>query len=1015
MADLIQLPFRAGIDEGTSPKQLPSGTLKRGENCYQDKTGRVRKRAGTTAHSAGAIGTGRRFVSRGKDLTLDDGTNLRNLDVSGYTSTNDRVSPLRVTRRPLFDTAKTPTLADVAISGNLLISVYREANVTSAGPIFAKVEHRTSGAVLLPITHVSTSAAGQWPRVLVYNGKGLILFQSGTQISYVEINLSTFAVSAQGNLLGLASPTSAGAHFDAVVVDTDLYVAFTNTNGGTFFEVVRLNTSYAIQATSATLAITPRAICLFATAGEYVHLTYSDAGTKLRTFNITTLTNVAGPTNVGSGPDFTFCRRQSATEVLVGWCVNSSSGGTQESLTTQVFNATTHAAVSGTLRKTWGLYAPTKPWVSNGRTYVAAVALSHAYYAASGEAREIPKPSVVVVEVRTNAVTSFTPPHRLAARLENLTGWYSREIINHGSPSGYVGHVANTPQDADGATYVAAAYRAIEPYGYTAIGIGFNLYKIEPADVSRSVAVGNSAVLAGGLPSAFDGTTLAPLGFTLAPIIISSTNPGGTTQAAGTYQYYAVYEWRSQDGVLHRSHPGPVFSVTLGAAGGVSLTITNASLDHHLPDSATAFATSGNPVIVAIYRTEANGDTFYRLTNEPLSLVQVSDPTAATFTLDVSRSDGKVNLVADTWAIPLASRPELYTEGPAELEDNPPPAFIAQCVHRGRLCGIASDRRTFCASKDQSEDAGIFPGFNVALTLAFDEDKTCLLSLDERIAVFAENGIDIIEGLGPDVQGQNNDWRVYRVQTDLGCNEPRSLVAVPQGILYQSRRGIELLSRALEVVYVGAAVEDTLATYPTITSATLIAGEQQVRFTCTTTDGASGRVLVFDYGRNAWYVWDYLVGTAFVDSAVINNEYRLLKSNGQVYTEDLTDCLDGSAYVPMLVEVPVYPGGAASWHRLKDVGLVGQVVSACDLTLAFARTSSTEQQKTFQLSGGTFESVKVTMKYQKSQAYSVTIVDASPTAGGAVVATGQGPVLDLLSLYVQRKGGTPRLRQERKG
>jgi hypothetical protein len=47
MGELIQLPFRAGIDEGTNPKQLPPGTLQVGTNIRQDKAGRIRKRFGS--------------------------------------------------------------------------------------------------------------------------------------------------------------------------------------------------------------------------------------------------------------------------------------------------------------------------------------------------------------------------------------------------------------------------------------------------------------------------------------------------------------------------------------------------------------------------------------------------------------------------------------------------------------------------------------------------------------------------------------------------------------------------------------------------------------------------------------------------------------------------------------------------------------------------------------------------------------------------------------------------------
>ncbi len=42
MAELIQLPFRAGVDEGTDPKQLPPGTLKVGKNCVASNSKTVK-------------------------------------------------------------------------------------------------------------------------------------------------------------------------------------------------------------------------------------------------------------------------------------------------------------------------------------------------------------------------------------------------------------------------------------------------------------------------------------------------------------------------------------------------------------------------------------------------------------------------------------------------------------------------------------------------------------------------------------------------------------------------------------------------------------------------------------------------------------------------------------------------------------------------------------------------------------------------------------------------------------
>src|SRR5690606_21023628 len=54
-------------------------------------------------------------------------------------------------------------------------------------------------------------------------------------------------------------------------------------------------------------------------------------------------------------------------------------------------------------------------------------------------------------------------------------------------------------------------------------------------------------------------------------------------------------------------------------------------------------------------------------------------------------------------------------------------------------------------------------------------------------------------------------------------------------------------------VAVGHAVEDKLALYPVITSATYLPNDQQARFTCNDSEGSDGIVLIYDVTWREWF------------------------------------------------------------------------------------------------------------------------------------------------------------------
>ncbi len=440
----------------------------------------------------------------------------------------------------------------------------------------------------------------------------------------------------------------------------------------------------------------------------------------------------------------------------------------------------------------------------------------------------------------------------------------------------------------------------------------------------------------------------------------------------------------------------------------IVVTVTSVSSRQHDGRNGLDMA---NPVMIELYRTTIGGTVHYRLQET----VAINDPIGATLgaiTITDNSADADVSFFT---TVPLASQAVVYTET-GELGNTPPPASIACVTHRGRLVLIDSWKRGVWFSKDCTEDPRIGPGFSETLYLGFAADKNALASLDDKLVVFGTHTIDVVHGAGPDAAG-NGEWQTQAIQTDVGCVNPRSAVSTPSGVLFQSNRGIEMISRDLVVTWVGKAIEETLAAFPTITSATLVADQHEVRFTCMANNEASGIVLAWDYLHGIWFTRTYKdtadtedESIPFVDAALIGGVYTMLTSGGQVYLETTEHSLDdGVDYVERdILLAPISPAGPMGWCRVKDLSVLGTGVSDHDMTISIARDYSTSFEQTVEFVAetspvdiGPLTKCRITYKNQQCRATQVRIQDLTPTEGE--IADGEGAIYEGLALRVTAK------------
>jgi len=201
-------------------------------------------------------------------------------------------------------------------------------------------------------------------------------------------------------------------------------------------------------------------------------------------------------------------------------------------------------------------------------------------------------------------------------------------------------------------------------------------------------------------------------------------------------------------------------------------------------------------------------------------------------------------------------------------------------------------------------------------------------SLDDKFIIFKPSSIFAVTGQGPDATGGQNDLSdPILITTDCGCANPRSIALVPDGLMFQSAKGIYLLNRALQVSYIGADVEAYNS--QTVTSAQLIPNTNQVRFTL-----SSGLALVYDYYTTQWSTF---TNVSAVDSTVWQGVYTYLQPAGVAMTETPGVFSDNGNFIKLRVVTSwLQFAGVQGFQRVYKALILGDYVSAHQLLVQVA-------------------------------------------------------------------------------
>lgn len=330
-----------------------------------------------------------------------------------------------------------------------------------------------------------------------------------------------------------------------------------------------------------------------------------------------------------------------------------------------------------------------------------------------------------------------------------------------------------------------------------------------------------------------------------------------------------------------------------------------------------------NPVKIQIFRWSVAQQEFFQVTSIANPLM--NNPAVDSITFLDTQADNQIQ-----------GNSLIYTTG-GVIENIGAPSFNALTLFDDRLWGIdAEDPNLLWNSKQVIEDtpvemSDLFTTY-VAPSIASQGstgNMKCIAPMDDKLIIFKPNALYYINGTGPDNTGSNSQYsEPIFITSVVGSSNQQSIVFMPDGLMFQSDKGIWLLGRNMVVSYIGAAVE-AYTKNALVQSAVSVPETTQVRFTLN-----SGITLMYDY---FYQQWGTFVGVPAISSTLYDDKHTYLNSSGEVFQETPGLYLDGSNPVVMSFTTAwISLAGLQGYQRAYFFYLLGQYISPHFLQVSIA-------------------------------------------------------------------------------
>ena len=522
------------------------------------------------------------------------------------------------------------------------------------------------------------------------------------------------------------------------------------------------------------------------------------------------------------------------------------------------------------------------------------------------------------------------------------------------------------------------------------------------AGTRNAAVIGQTLVVSGGCVMAYDGTSTFEIGFAASPNVqlagTTATSGGMTTGA--TYGYQMCWSWRDAKGDMHRGIFSNTSSVVM-AGGRTSAKVLVDPLQ---------LTNRNTPVQLSVYRTLANGSTYYLVGSVQNAI------NAQSIEFDDSLSDAAI----------LAA-PKEHSQAPAQIgvasgipQNVIPPSCTNVHFHENRvwLSGIDDDSLWFSPVKQ----VGTGLSFSDSFTFdAFGNTRNVATgTLDEKLIIFKKNQCYGLVGEGPDPTNTTGAFStISTLQAALGCIEPRSIVPWDEGIAFLSATGLVVLSRGLIIVQTGKYIENTLGGQ-SIVAASYVSQNNAVRFVGSP-DPTLTRGIVFEYDTKSgtidnpqWTTHDYpdiiFANYTIVAATTQNNVWTFINSAGYAFRETtgFIDTFPGTQYVPMSGQLSwVHGAGKNGTERVWYVALLGEYQDPHDINVSVYTDYSVTPDQTALWTSDTLgygtnaslpEQLRMHVVKQECSAISVAFSQVVPSTVSPI--TGKGCIITGISLEI---------------
>ena len=957
----VPVNFSQGLDTKTDPFQVQVGKFLALNNAVFTKGGALTKRNGF-ANLTTLPTTAQTNLTTLNDNLIATGDSLYsyNADVDSWTN-RGITQPVTLSTMPVSRSSMNQTAPDATVAANGLMCI---TYISNGVTYYKILDSATGGTVVTDtsILSIDTGITAVYSARVVYFNNYFVICYIGTVSASPHIRLIAIptanptAAPTVLNVSSVVASTTAG--FDIVANSTNLYVLWGATGSSVQMTVATNSLSFSTPTTvSSTHGATLATIVIDTTTAPIIWAVYYDSGTTLgwTTAYNQLLTSVIQAEHILISGDTVVAltgTSQNSTITLFYEVMHAYTTTTtirSDFTNTSIFTVGASSPTITTILRSVGLAS--KAFLSNNTSYVLAafstanqpsyflidavgnVYARLAYSNGGGYVTTQTLPSVslynnqyyiaylyqdflTTVNKGTN-LPSGTPSNSIYTQTgvnavilsinQSNQPQYSSEIadslhltggqlwqydgvmpVEHGFqvwPEPIEGAWSVTPATPTGVW--ASGSTSIVVSSTTGIGIGMT---VTDTTNPSYIPSGTTVVSISGLTVTISAaTTDAAIGDALSFVGNMAAIPVSGGSNTNAYFYQFTYEWTDGAGMLHRSAPSIPLAITTtgsGSAGSVTL---------YIPTLCLTYKVGNNPVRVVGYRWSQGQQEYYQFTSV---VYPVINNTIHDF---VTIVDG----LADS---SILGNTLLYTTG-GVVENIAAPASIASCLFKSRLFLVdAEDQNLLWYSKQVIEAvpvemSDLFTLYVAPTTGAQGSTGpiTALSAMDDKLIIFKKDAIYYLTGTGPDNTGASNDFSdpIY-VTGSVGCSNPSSIVLMPQGLMFQSDKGIWLLGRDLSTNYIGAPVESFNS--QTVESAQTIPATNQVRFLL------NGTTLMYDYYYNQWGTFNNIYA---ISSTLYQGYQTYLNKYGQVFQESPGTYLDGTS--------PVLMGLTTSWMNVAGI------------------------------------------------------------------------------------------------